>query len=244
MSRKLKKSIQKALEAPKPNQQEKERFLRTLPQAQISLLQFILIQAAYVRKRTLVLSLLSLFPALAGANCMELDTLWLVSAFVPFLGLLAVSESTRSMTYGMSEFEMSTRFSLKSVVLARMSVLGLLDTLILCCFIPFCYIHSNASFLQTSFLQTGIYLFVPYLLTVNISLWIVRHFRSKEAMYACMSVAALLSVANVWLHFIAAFVYQLAYVKWWLLLFALLIGAMAHETYCAIKQTEGFAWNL
>ena len=41
MSNQLKRSIQKAFAAPKPDQQEKARFLRTLPQPQISLFQFI-----------------------------------------------------------------------------------------------------------------------------------------------------------------------------------------------------------
>ena len=239
MSRQLRKSIQKAFEAPKPDQQEKERFLRTLPQPQISMLQIILIQASYLRKRTLVLSILLLIPALIGADSIKPDTLWNASAFAPFLGLLAVVESTRSLTCGMSEFEMSTRFSLKSVVLARMSVLGLLDILILCCLIPFCCISCNISLLQT-----GIYIFVPYLLTVNISLWIVRHFRSKEVIYACMSAAVLVCVANTGLRLLADFVYQFSYVKWWLMLSVLLVGAMIHEMYCTIKQTEELAWNL
>lgn len=37
MNKQIKKRIQKALEAPKPNQQEKARFLRTLPFCQISI---------------------------------------------------------------------------------------------------------------------------------------------------------------------------------------------------------------
>lgn len=239
MRRQLKKSIQKAFEAPKPNQQGKEKFLRTLPQPQIGMLQFVLIQASYLRKRSLFLSILLLFSALIGANCVERNTLWIVSAFVPFLGLLAVTENARSMTYGMSEFEMSTRFSLKSVVLARMSILGILDFIILCCFIPFCCINCNISFFQSA-----VYLFVPYLLTVNVSLWILRHFCSKEVIYACMSVAVLVSIANAGLRLIADFVYQFSYIKWWLILSALLVGAMIHETYCTIKQTEELAWNL
>jgi len=239
MNRQLRKNIQRAFEFPKPNQQEKESFLKTLPQPQINMLQFVLTQAAYLRKWILFLSILLLFPALIGTYCIDLNILWVVSAVVPFLGLLAVTETTRSMVYGMSEFEMSTRFSLKSVVLARMSVIGLLDVLVFCCFIPLCCISSN-----TSFLQTGIYLFVPYLLTVNISLWITRHFRSKEVIYACMSVAVLVSAANVGLHFMADFVYQFSYIEWWLILCGLLVGTMIYETYCIIKQTEELAWNL
>lgn len=239
MNKQMKRSIQKAFEAPQPNQQEKARFLKTLPQPQISMWKFILTQATYLRKWTLLFSVLLLFPALIGAYHIEKNTLWIVSAFVPFLGLLAVTENVRSMVYGMNEFEMSTRFSLRSVILARMGVLGVLDLLILCCLIPLCCIGNHFSLFQT-----GIYLLVPYLLTVTIGLWITRRFHSREAIYGCMSVAVLTSGADIGLHLIADFVYQSSYITWWFVLSVLLVGRMIYETYCTIKQTEELAWNL
>lgn len=239
MNRQLKMGIKKAFEAPEPDLQEKEKFLRMLPQPQISMLKFVLIQASYLRKRTLFLSILLLFPALKGAASIRTGDLWIASAFIPFLGLLAVAESTRSTTYGMGEFEMATRFSLKSTMLARMSVLGLLDAFILCCFVPLCYINSSLSIIQT-----GVYLLVPYLLTVNISLWITRHFHGREVIYACTSVAAMVSIANVALCIGADYIYQFYYLKWWLILSAILLSEMIYETYCTIKQTEELAWNL
>lgn len=239
MDNKLKRNIQKAFEAPRPNRQEKIRFLRTLPGSRISMFRFILVQASYMRKMTLVFSVLLLLPAVIGANYISENTLWIVSAFVPILGLLAVAESTRSTMYGMSEFEMSTRFSLKSVVMARMSVLGVLDFIVLACAIPLCYTGS-----RFSLLQTGLYLLVPYMLTVNISLWIIRHFQSRETIYVCMCVAALIGGANVGLHFITDLIYQNAYIVWWFILSILLFAGMAHEIYLAIKQTEEYTWNL
>ncbi len=239
MNKQLKRSIQKAFEAPKPDQQEKVRFLRTLPRPQINMRQFILIQAAYLRKRTLFLSVLLLFPALTGACYIEKNTLWAVSAFIPFLGMLAVTENARSMVYGMNEFEMSARFSLKSVILSRMWLLGALDVFILCCLIPLCCTGS-----QFNLFQTGIYLLVPYLLTVNINLWMIRRFHSKEAVYGCMGAAVMISGANAGLHFIAEFVYQFSYIKWWSVLFVFLAGRMIYEMYCTMKQTEELAWNL
>ena len=233
MDNKLKRNIQKAFEAPQPNRQEKARFLIALPQPRISMFRFILVQASYMRKMTLVFSVLLLLPAVIGANYISENTLWIVSAFVPILGLLAVAESTRSTIYGMSEFEMSTRFSLKSVVMARMSVLGVLDFIVLACAIPLCYTGS-----RFSLLQTGLYLLVPYMLTVNISLWLIRHLQSRETIYVCMSVAALIGGANVGLHFITDLIYQNAYIVWWFILSVLLFAGMAHEIYLAIKQTE------
>ena len=87
MDNKLKRNIQKAFEAPRPNRQEKARFLRALPGPRISMFRFILVQASYMRKMTLVFSVLLLLPAVIGANYISENTLWIVSAFVPILGL-------------------------------------------------------------------------------------------------------------------------------------------------------------
>lgn len=128
---------------------------------------------------------------------------------------------------------------MKSVILARMGVLGALNIFILCCLTSLCSIGN-----QFSLFQTGIYLLVPYLLTVNINLWITRHFHSKESIYGCMGAAVMISGANGGLHFAADFVYQFSFIKWWSALFVFLFGRMVYEMYCSIKQTEELAWNL
>ncbi len=239
MSNQLKRSIQKAFAAPKPDQQEKARFLRTLPQPQISLFQFILVQASYVRKVSWVLSGLILLLALFGAYNISQDTLWVVSAFVPALGLLAVTEGNRSMMYGMSEFEMSTRFSLKNVVLARMSILGLFNFAVIAVLTPLCRIGNDVSLLQT-----GMCLLVPYLLTVNFSLWIARRINDKEIIYECMCVATIVSGINTSLHFATDLIYQEIYTSWWLVLSVFLLIELAYEIHCTIKRTEEYTWNL
>ncbi len=239
MNNQLKRSIQKAFAAPEPDQQEKAKFLRKLPQPQISMVRFIFVQASYVRKLSWALSGLILLLALFCACNISEDTLWVVSAFVPLLGLLAVTESTRSMTYGMSEFEMSTRFSLKSVVLARMSILGLINLFIIAFLIPLCRIGNNFSLLQT-----GMYLTVPYLLTVNFSLWIARRVNGKETVYGCMGIAVVVSGINTVLHFVTDLVYQEIYISWWIVLSIFLLIGMAYEIHCTIKRTEEYTWNL
>ena len=102
MNIKMKKTILKVLQAPMPDGRTKANFLRTLPRPQISTWQFLLRQAAFLRKRTLFLSLLLLVPASAGFHYLNPNTIWMISAFIPFLALLAVTESTRSAMYGMS----------------------------------------------------------------------------------------------------------------------------------------------
>ena len=239
MSNQLKRSIQKVYEAPKPDQQEKERFLRTLPQPRISMFQFILVQASYIRRVTWFLSGFILLLALFGACNMSQNTLWVVSAVVPVLGLLAVTEGNRSMMYGMSEFEMSTRFSLKSVVLARMSILGVINFAFIAILTPLCRIGNDFSLLQT-----GIYLLVPYLLTVNFSLWIARRVNGKESIYGCMCVSAIVSGINASLHFVTELIYQEIYISWWLILSVILLIELTYEIHCMIKRTEEYTWNL
>jgi len=238
MNGQLKRNIQKAFKTPELDEQKKAEFLKKVPQPPISMWQFILIQAAYLRKRTWVFSLLLLFPSVIGACHIGYETLWITSAIVPFLGLLAVAENNRSITYGMSEFELSTRFSLKSVVLARMSILGVLDFIILACLVPLCWIGNNFSFIQT-----GTYIVVPYLLTVNLSLLVTRHIHSREAIYGCMTVAVLVCGINVGLHYMVSVIYTLSYFGWWLAFAFSLIGIMAHEIYYTIKQMEEYSWN-
>lgn len=239
MNRYLKQEIRKAFEAPAPDSQEKARFLRTLPSPRMSMGQFILIQITYLRKRVLVCSVLFLLPGLMSVRHMAPDTLWALSALIPFLGLLAVTESTRSTMYGMQEFEMSTRFSMKSVVLARMSILGLLDLFVLCCLMLLCHMGSS----NISLIQTGICLFVPYLLTVNISLYLARCFHGREAFYGCTCAAVLVSGGSWGIRMAADFIYRFSAVHWWLLLSVLLIGGMVKEASRTIRQTEELAWN-
>lgn len=235
MNRYLKQELKQAFAAPLPDSQKKARFLRTLPRPPIRMRQFLLIQTAYLRKRVLVLSLLFLLPVLTGARQMEPDTLWAICALIPFLALLAVTESTRSVVYGMQEFELSTRFSLKSVMLARMSVLGLLDAFVLCCLIPF-YAAGN----KLSLLQAGLYLLVPYLLTVNGSLWISRRFHGREALYGCLCAAVVVSMASCAIRLLANFIYQFSYMQWWLLFAVFLFGKTGQEIRRTVTQTERY----
>ena len=239
MRNQLKRSIQKAFAAPEPDRQEKKRFLSTLPQPQIGMVRFIFVQASYVRKISWVLSGLILLLALFCACNINEGTLWVISAFVPVLGLLAVTEGNRSMMYRMSEFEMSTRFSLKSVVLARMSILGLSNFAVIAVLTPLCRIGNDISLLQT-----GMYLLVPYLLTVNFSLWIARRVNGKEMIYGCMCAAVIVSGLDTGLHFAANLIYQKIYTGRWLALAVFLLIELAYEIHCTIRRTEEYPWNL
>jgi hypothetical protein len=237
MNRRLKKQIAKALDAPAPR--NKAQFVRSLPRPHISTKAFIISQIPFIKKSVWLLSVLIVLPAVCGASFASENTVWIVSAFTPFIALLLITESAKSALYGMNELEMASRFSLKNIVLARLTILGIFNFGIFCIIIPICHIANSISFMQT-----GVYLFVPYLLTTSISLYIVRCFRNKEAIYGCMVVAVCVSAANMTLRYVANFIFQTNYMVWWVIIALLLMMFTAKELYQTFKKTEGFLWNF
>lgn len=237
MNKKLRNELIKAFDAPTPAR--KKEFLKTIEQPSISMGQFIKTQLFFIRKRVWGISALALLPAIWGSVCADNNVLWVVSAFLPIIALLFVTESFKSTFYGMEELETATRFSRRCLLLSRLFILGVFDFFLLCCLIPLC--RNGTAF---SLFQTGIYLFAPYISTTGISLWIVRHFRGKEAIYGCSAGAATVSVANVALHFSADFLYKADYFMWWVIISILLLGMVAKEFYKIINEPEGKKWNL
>ena len=237
MNKKLKNEIKQVFEAPQPY--KKGEFIRSLPRPKISTHEFMLSQIRFIKKSVWFLSLLLLLPAMWGACFVSENMIWIVSSFIPFLALLLIAESTKSTIYRMNELEMAARFSLKSVVLARLSILGTFNLILFSVLITICYLVSGISLLQI-----GVYLFVPYLLTANISLYIVRHFRNKETIYWCMAIAVLVSGANISLHYLADFLFQTNYLVLWIIVTLILIIAVVRELYQMFKKTEGFISNF
>ena len=209
MNKELKKALKMSFEAPPPTR--KKAFLRSIQKTSIGYFDFVCAQAAYIRKRVWVISTLFFVVTIIGAAFMNQDMLWCVSAFMPVLALSILTESGRSEVYGMSEFELSTRFSLKSVVLAKLGILGFSNFVLFCLLCPFAYINSCVSILQT-----GVYMACPYLLTIFGGLWIVRKIRSKESIYICYGIAAVVSLGNIILYQSSAIIYTEQSFIWWI----------------------------
>ena len=186
MNRRLKRALAASFSPPPP--QRKTVFLRTLPQPDLSLGTFLWNQIPYLRKRTWLLSCGVLLPAVWGGSCMNPNVLWITAALLPFVALLAVTEGTRSAVYGMEELELATRFSLKSVLLARLCLVGSLHAVLLLCLTLLCRGTGAASFGRTV-----VYLLVPYLLTAYGGLWLSRRLRGREMVYGAAVLAVLVS---------------------------------------------------
>lgn len=232
----MKAYLMEAFAAPKPT--EKEKFIKGLGQPRISTFSFLLSQISYIRKRVWILSFLLLAAAVIGADFAGRDGLWAVSAMMPFIALCAMTESARSMTYGMAELEMASRFSLKSITLARLGSIGMLHFIIFCVLVPFA--GRGAPF---SFLRTGVYLLVPYLLTAVLGLAAVRRVHGRESTYFCMGIAVFVGSLVFIIKGGLPAVYEERFFIWWCILGGWLFVRAWKEYSRAVNHKEELIWN-
>lgn len=229
-NRSLERQLSLLFQAPEPR--ERETFLAGRPRTSIRHVDFVLAQAAYIRKWVWVLSG-AVFCLLVGMTAQwQQDSLWIASGMMPFLALLAVQEQNRSGVYGMTELELATRFSLKSVVLARMGLLGGFHLALLGLLLPLLVGYG-----QTGILRTGVYLLVPYLLTTFLSLVWSRKVRGREILFLCLGTAVLVSSLQMVGRGLPGW-YGERFFRWWLLVLALLAAGNGWEYYQAACRAD------
>ena len=134
MRREVREELKRVFEPPKP--QGKRAFLRALAQPRISILRFALTQLGYIRRWSWAVSVMIFAGSVAASVWSPSRLLGIVSAFAPLLALTVVTESGRSESYEMAELETATRFSLRSVLLARLGLLGLANLVMFFLLLP------------------------------------------------------------------------------------------------------------
>lgn len=233
----LKRELRKAFEAPAPTR--KEEFLKKIQQTKISNLSFMISQVGYIPKYVWGIFSFTFGIAIVWGCVMKKDMLWIISALIPFIALSVLTENARSGIYLMAELEMTARFSLKSVLLARMGIVGVSHLFLLMFLIPFCAMYN----IGTVF-QVGLYILVPYMLTVFIGLWVTRRIHGMESMYVCMGIAVGVSGMNILMRRIFSVIYEMEYVPIWIIGSVILIMLVIKEMKKSIEQTEELAWSL
>lgn len=223
----LKEELAEYFEAPRP--ERKREFVRQFGMQKISLIHMVFLQVKYISPRVWIWSLLTFCLAVVVTTGIEDKFVNVVYACVPFLVTLSAMEITRSYSNGMEELEMSARFSLKSIVLARMIVLGLGNLAVLTA-----VVLVLGGLVQGS----GIYLYTPYFLTAGGCLCIVRMIRGNENVFLCFGWAALLSGMIIYLPWRFQELFNSRYSWAWVLLCGLGIFFTARESYRNIRMAE------
>lgn len=228
--------LKQAFDVPKPTR--KKAFLREIPIPQMSVSHFLLSQIGYIRKKIWCISALIFITAIFGLTCIPDHVLWLISGLTPLLALTIISESGRSECYNMAELEMATRFSLKSITFARLSILGLVNGGILALLLLIGL--WNDTVLP---LAAALYIITPFLLTSFTGLYIVRKIRGQESLYACIGTSVGISIFLFLSHTLMSFIYQDQWLMIWLLAALFLFFGTGKQCIAMLKNTEDFAWN-
>ncbi len=245
MNKRLKNVLRTAFEAPQPL--HKERFIKNLHYPKITYRSFLFSQFFYIRKRVWALSGVLVFIGWVAAFCSpmlgnwnaEAERIRTVSAVLPFLALLSAAEIYRSASYRMSELEMSFRFNLSQIIMARITILGGGNFAILTLLLIF--IRRASPY---SLLQVVNYLMVPYLITCGVCLLILNHVHRRESLYCCPAAACLACITNIVFSSTVQLFYSGLYLNYWLLLFissGVFIGIQMRHL---LKQTEDRTGNL
>lgn len=236
MNHTLQEELKKIYEAPAPLR--KAEFLRSVQPASFHRLDLFLVQIRYIRRRIWIVSALAFLVSLFGSLVLSADMLWMISAFMPLLALMAVAETGRSEYYEMAELEMAARFSLKSVILARLAVLGFCNLLLFCLLLPISLLNS-----LVPPLQAGFYILTPFLLTTFLCLYIVRRRREKDGFYLCAVISVCISLSLFPLRLTVPRLYGESSLYIWIFASAFLFAGVVRQYQNLITQEE-LTWNL
>jgi hypothetical protein len=236
MNQREKNWLQQAFAAPPP--QHRDVFLQKLPTPAIRSTTFVFTQIRYIRRTVWAASVLVFAAALLYSCVMPEHLLGLLSVLLPFVAVTAVSESTRSEVYGMTELETASRFSRKSLLFARLTILGILHGILLALLIPLC-----SHFAMLSLVQAGTQVLIPYLLTTILCLHISRQAAGRETNYLCITAAALVS-GSLFIVIQGGVLLSLRQADAPMLLIVLVLGVLTVLEYRKqLTNSEEFLWN-
>ena len=212
----------------------KAAFLARLPQPTLSLGQFVGGQARYIQKQTWLLSLVVLVPVLWGDDRVD------HRRPAPLPGALGGERGgPNPPSTAWRSWRPASRFSRKSVLLARLCLIGTFHAVLL---LALTLLLGGSQGLSLG--RTGAYLLAPYLLTAWGSLWLSRRLRGREVLYGATALAVLASGSYSAAVFLADDLFALGALPWWSLAVALLAAALIVEGIAFAKRIKEDTWNL
>jgi len=237
MKKDMKILLNKAFEAPEPS--GKQAFLKNIRPREVSMAALVWQQVSYIRLSVWIFAVAVITLVIAG-SLLHLDRIENIMVYImPYTAAISVLETKRSSRFNMSEIEMVTRFSLRSVIFARMIVFGILSFIMLCISVPvICLTFKTGIFI------TGIRSLIPYLLTMIISLLLERSVIGRKSGYLSLVVSSLIMLVTFWInHFNPAVIikYTSFLETWGLLTVIALIALTLFEQWKTIKNVEVLA---
>ena len=196
--------------------------------------EFLAGQLCYIEKWVWLLSgMLMLFIILACSR----NTGNYPFALTPLLAVGILAETGRSYRWKMAELEYAARFSLRSIVLARMFLVGLIDTAGL-----LIVTAAVRSYLTYSLIRVFLYMMVPYLLAAFLGSLYERKKRTDAGLGSiviCLLSSAVFAAAPIFM----SSLYEESLTIIWAAAFILLICCLAVSVREQMREMEEPVWN-
>ena len=218
--------IRKYFEAPEP--QGKQQFLEKVSHMHVqaskktSIAYMAWVQFSYISKWLWVFSSFVFICIFISSRYIAEETLWFLSAAIPFIVTFSLSESMRSVVYGMREFEMSSKFTLKSIIMLRVIIIGTVNMFMLL---------ATAGLSGSSMCNSLLYMLVPYLSSATGGFIILRKFPAREGVYFSSGFGAIISLVNVKSVQAYSWIYDARYTGIWAIVIIVLLAAASYESY-------------
>jgi len=237
VNEKLEKALKGAFDAPPPKR--KAEFLLSFEYPAASRGDFFMAQLGYIRKRVWVMSALMVAAVMVALHYQgDINVIvWVCASFLPFFVLLGITELAKSMSYNMAELEMSCRYSLSDITLARLGIIGAVNGLT-CIILTAVLSRVSGMGLFTFTVQ----MFTPYLMACCFSLFSLNRFRGKERLYICGGASCFVSVISMVVFNPFNIVPLHENLLFWL--FWLSLAWTMAEAIKFIIKPEDYPWNL
>lgn len=234
MDKKLKEQLNLAFSAPEPTR--KDMFLKKLRPREITTTELLIQQVPYVRKAVWVFAFMIITVTVIGAFSMNSNTERIIESLVPLAAVASTLEIQRSYRYQMTELEMATRFSIRSVFYARMVIIGLVYATTFCIILPVIAVRFG-----TGFILLASRILIPYLITTSLCMRLERTTIGRSNHYLSAAVASGIAICIFWMSS-----YELSgltnfITEWGVVMVILLIILAIYENRKTINMTEGFA---
>ena len=193
MNNKTQAALRSAFEAPPP--ERKREFLSKMRPREVNTVEMLVTQASYIRKSIWILSALILLSAIIGADRFPDSTIRILGVITPFAAAMGVLETHRSYSCQMAEMEQAARFSLRSVIFARMLVIGVINLIVI-------LLSAGVISVQfgTSVLLMLSKILIPYLLTIAAGLRIERSEFGRNNPFISIAAATAIAILYLWVH--------------------------------------------
>ena len=240
MNNNLKAKLKIVFDAPKPH--GKEAFIREIRKHYTYVYtdrwSILLSQIGYIGKSVWLISFGLLVFVILGIIGRYKETLYITASLTPFISGVAVLESVRSRVYEMEEMETATVYSLRGILFARITLIGISHLILL-----FALTMVLGSISGKGYLVTGSYITIPYLMSSVVGMEVERTAYGRCHSYVCVAVAVIVSMLVVFTAFGAWKRFVIEYPSWCVMAAVVLFLVNLNE-YRKLYNWEEYAWNL